>query len=194
MLLARTSGGEQPELVEPLLDIREGVEQLTGLARTLRDFGAPIARPALLDLGDVLDTVVRMVRARLQRTARLERHYHQVPPVHAIEPQLRHALLNLVLNAIEAFERQDPDRNYVRLEVALDAEQRAVVTVENNGKPIRPDELELVFMQFYTTKEHGTGIGLALCRRVVEALGGNIAVRSDAERTAFVVTLPTTTE
>jgi signal transduction histidine kinase len=190
VVLARVSREQKPGLIDELLEIREGVDQLASLSRALRDFGAPHARPSLVDASDVLDTVARMVRSRLQRAARLERHYEQARPVRAIEPQLRHALLNLVVNAIESFETEDPNCNWIRLHIASDAAQDTVITIQNNGRPIPPDELDRIFERFYTTKERGTGIGLALCQRVIRGLGGTLSATSDLGTTSFVVTLP----
>jgi two-component system, NtrC family, sensor kinase len=190
VVLARVSDEQKPELVDELLEIREGVDQLATLSRALRDFGSPHARPSLVDASVVLDTVARILRARLQCWARLQRHYEPALPVRAIEPQLRHALLNLVVNAIEAFDAEEPSRNWIRLHIASDAAQRTVITIQNNGRPIPPADLDRIFERFYTTKESGTGMGLALCQRVIHGLGGTLVATSDPATTSFVVTLP----
>jgi two-component system, NtrC family, C4-dicarboxylate transport sensor histidine kinase DctB len=189
-LIDRVSREQIPGQLEELLEMRDGVNQLADLARALRDFSSFRTRPAVVDVTEVLDAAVRMVRARLQRTARLERHYEQAFQVRAIEPELRHVLLNLLLNAIEAFDTEDSRRNWIRLKVEGEAGQVTAITIQNNGPPIPPDQLERIFEPFYTTKDFGTGIGLALCRRVIDDSGGRITVQSDAESTSFVIRLP----
>ncbi len=190
VVLERVMRDQTPGLVDELMEIREGLDQLAGLSRALRAFGGPVTRPSLVDASVVLDIVARMVRARLRCWARLERHYEQAQPVRAIEPQLNHALLNLVVNAIESFEAEDPSRNWIRLHVASDAAQNTVITIQNNGRQIPPDELDRIFERFYTTKEHGTGLGLALCQRIIKGLGGTLIATSDLGTTSFIVTLP----
>ena len=72
----------------------------------------------------------------------------------------------------------------------LDATVYFEMKVHNQGKTIPPEEVQKIFDPFYTTKHYGTGIGLTLCKRIVENHGGSISVKSDAEGTAFTVWIP----
>ncbi|WP_173298737.1 ATP-binding protein, partial [Thermanaeromonas sp. C210] len=83
-------------------------------------------------------------------------------------------------------------RGYIKVWTRHERMQGMVVIgVEDNGPGIPPDKLEKIFEAFYTTKEHGTGLGLTLSRRMVEGHGGKIEVTSRVgEGSCFKVYLP----
>ena len=100
--------------------------------------------------------------------------------------QMNQVLLNLLLNAIQAMEK--PGAIHVSL---MRDKENAIITVADEGKGIAPEILPNIFRPFFTTKGHGTGLGLSLARRIVEAHGGTISVRSEVSRgTQFTVRLP----
>ena len=101
---------------------------------------------------------------------------------------LRQALDNLVRNAREAMSAQDD----ARLAVSLEREGvEAVVRIADNGPGIPPDRLERVFQPFVSTKGKGMGLGLAICREIVEAHAGRLEVETEVGRgTTFTLRLP----
>ena len=64
------------------------------------------------------------------------------------------------------------------------------IGLRNNGPPLSPEEQERTFEAFYTTKTRGTGLGMTICRRIVEAHGGRIALSDVTDGVEVVVTLP----
>ena len=103
---------------------------------------------------------------------------------------LRIALVNLVVNAVQAM--PDGGRVTVELDAARVGERDAVsITVRDTGRGIPPQDLARVFEPFFTTRPSGTGLGLALVRRIVEAHDGTITAASDPPRGAsFTIVLP----
>ena len=102
---------------------------------------------------------------------------------------LRQVFENLVRNAREAMEGQEaPPRVEVSVErLAGNAEVR----VTDNGPGIAPENLQRIFQPFVSTKGKGMGLGLAICREIVEGHGGRMDVDSTpGEGTTFLVTLP----
>jgi signal transduction histidine kinase len=101
---------------------------------------------------------------------------------------LRQAVDNLVRNACEAMEGRDPSR----LDVSLERDGgTAILRVADNGPGIPPDKLERVFQPFVSTKGKGMGLGLAICREIVEAHAGRLEVESAmGEGTTFTLRLP----
>ncbi|MGC8605256.1 MAG: PAS domain S-box protein [Desulfomonilaceae bacterium] len=108
-------------------------------------------------------------------------------------------VLNLLSNAIDA----SPRGSAIDLETgisipsdralkigALDAETFFEMKIRNNGPVIPPETLQNVFNPFFTTKEHGTGLGLTVSKKIVEDHGGSISVKSDEDGTAFTIWLP----
>lgn len=100
--------------------------------------------------------------------------------------QIRRVLLNLTRNAIQA---TDPEGR-VTLSCAGDA-RRTSLTVQDTGRGMAPETLEQIFKPFYTTREQGTGLGLAFVKKIIDEHGGTLEVESTpGEGTVFRVTLP----
>jgi len=117
-----------------------------------------------------------------------------VPVVTGDAVQIQQVLLNLILNAIEAMTPSEPGRRRLIIR-ACRAGGDVEVAVEDTGTGIPPHLLPHVFEPFWTTKSGGIGIGLAICRRIVEACGGTIAAGNNPGGGATLCfTLPTTEE
>ena len=100
--------------------------------------------------------------------------------------RLTQLLLNVVKNAIQAM----PDGGTIRITARIDG-RHATVTVNDNGQGISQVEMPRIFEPFFTTKAKGTGLGLALCRKVIEEHGGKITVQSVVgEGTSVSITIP----
>lgn len=111
--------------------------------------------------------------------------------VHADEIQLQQVLINLVRNAAEAMSEQAGETREVRLAAVSLGDGLVDLTVGDAGPGIAPEQQEQIFEAFFTTKENGVGIGLALCRSIIEAHGGQLSVESPAAGGAlFHVLLP----
>ena len=109
-----------------------------------------------------------------------------LPPVEHDPNQINQVLLNLLLNAIQSKDKPGTIR------VSLEPEDDAVaIVIADEGKGIAPEHLPNLFRPFFTTKGHGTGLGLSLARRMVESHGGTITVESKpGEGARFTVLLP----
>ncbi len=102
--------------------------------------------------------------------------------------QLQQVLINLVMNAIEAMPAQPGAR---RLWVSVTrADGEVVIAIRDNGVGIPPEQIGKVFEAFWTTKARGTGMGLSICRAIVEAHGGRIWAKRNAVGSTFCVALP----
>jgi signal transduction histidine kinase len=100
--------------------------------------------------------------------------------------QLKHAVLNLVLNALQA----TPSGGAIVIGVRGDADQLAI-EVRDTGEGMTVEVLPRAFDAFFTTREGGTGLGLPITRRIVEAHGGSVAIRSrEGEGSVATISLP----
>ena len=109
-----------------------------------------------------------------------------LPHSHFDVVKIHEVFLNLIQNAIEAIR----DSGVVRLSTWLDSDN-ICVQISDNGKGIPNDQIYKIFTPFFTTKEEGSGLGLAFAQRIVKDHGGNISVTSSEGRGAtFLVTLP----
>jgi signal transduction histidine kinase len=104
----------------------------------------------------------------------------QLPPVIVNEVQLRQVILNLVMNAIEAMNAAEPRVLSIKSESTGHNSIR--VSIEDTGSGIDPSQANRVFKPLFTTKARGMGMGLAICRSIIESHGGKIWVSAGASR------------
>ena len=114
-----------------------------------------------------------------------------LPGVDGDRTQLQQVILNLVLNAIEAMGGIDAGTRELRISTEREAAGGVLVTVRDSGPGLDPTDTERVFKAFYTTKPKGMGMGLAICRSMVEAHGGRMwASANEPGGAVFQFTLP----
>jgi signal transduction histidine kinase len=165
------------------------VDRLTDITEDYLRF-ARLPRPNLEreDLRQIVASLLSFLRGELEgRGIAVELNAPlDLPPVAADEQQLRQALLNLLRNAGEAMAGGG------RLTLTLAAlDDKIQLQIADSGQGIAPEHLGKIFDPFFSTKEHGTGLGLALTQQIVSEHGGTIGVESALGRgTTFTVRLP----
>jgi signal transduction histidine kinase len=104
---------------------------------------------------------------------------------------LQQVIFNLLHNALEAMETTTNPSRVLRVRTELRGRDAIVVAVEDSGPGIDPKQLDGIFGAFFTTKAHGMGLGLAICRMIIERHGGQLTASSDGKRGAsFQFVLP----
>src|SRR5262245_39917475 len=145
---------------------------------------------ALANLATVVDSALAQMRAKLDAASvKIARNYIAGPTVRADAEKLRQVFANLLDNAIDALGSVAEER---RIDLFVEnGDRRATVRVRDNGCGIAADKIERIFNPFFTTKAHGTGLGMAISKKIVEAHGGSIDVASEVGRgTEFRIVLP----
>jgi signal transduction histidine kinase len=184
--LRRTVSGE---LSGMLLDsLLEEAERLRRLTTDLLDFARPTTPPLVpVALGPLLSEVA--IAARTEPTTRRARVEVKVPPVLPLvladEGMLRRAVLNLAVNAFQHV----PDGGLVTLSAESDG-SCVRLRVENEGQPISPEVGLRLFEPFFTTRAAGSGLGLAVVKKVMDELHGTVALEPRERGACFVATLP----
>ncbi|PEJ48492.1 histidine kinase [Bacillus sp. AFS017336] len=102
--------------------------------------------------------------------------------------ELRQVLLNILMNSIDALAENNGQKT-IHYQV-VDLEDKIEIQIRNNGPKISEESIRTIFEPFVTTKNHGTGIGLFVCKQIVEKHDGKIECISDEDWTAFCITLP----
>ncbi len=161
---------------DALRDIVSESRRASDVIRNLRRFlqrGATERVP--LRVERVIDDVLGFLRGEL-RDSGVEvttRVAPELPEVHGDPIQLQQVLVNLIMNAVEAMRTVDPARRRLEIE-AVPAPGGLEVAVRDTGPGFDPDSASSLFEPFYTTKETGMGVGLAIVRTLVEAYGGKV--------------------
>ena len=155
------------------------------------------APPALesLDINEVLDEIILLTRVEAvkNRVSVRKQFAEDLPRVQGARVQLQQVILNLMVNAIEAMSEDNDGVRDLQIGTGRDASEGVLVTVRDSGPGLTPAMLERVFEAFYTTKPTGLGIGLSICRSIIEAHGGKLWARTAEDRGAvFQFTLPST--
>ena len=137
------------------------------------------ARRETLDIAAVIEDAARLVQHELARgrvELRLELEPH-LPAVLGDRVQLQQVLVNLIVNANQAMTGQ-PGLRSLAIRAARVSGNNIELAVADNGPGIPPEHIERLFDAFFTTKPQGMGMGLAICRTIVEAHGGRLTVES----------------
>jgi signal transduction histidine kinase len=186
------SGPSDPE-IEALKHAQVIADEIRRLDQVLQGF-LKFARPGELKLQPVavdalLEDVARVVQPQAE-AARVELRVESaagLPPVDGDSTMLEQALMNLALNACQAM----PDGGTLRLTGRPGRRGRVEIAVQDTGVGIAPDHLGKVFDLYFTTKDHGSGIGLSMVYRIVQLHDGDIEVESTPGRgTTFRLSLP----
>ena len=116
----------------------------------------------------------------------------ELPLISGHKRQLQQVISNLVQNAIEAMDSTTDRDRVLRVRTGLQNSDAIVFAVEDSGPGFDPKQLSRIFDAFFTTKSHGVGLGLAICRMIVQRHGGQLTAASDGNNGArFQFVLPT---
>ena len=188
-------GNIDPVLLQQLLqgmvaDSQRAGEVIRGIRGLVRK---ETSVHTLLDLNSVISDTVRLVSSDILNresvvTTELD---PQVPQVNAALVQIQQVLLNLIVNALDAVEGLPPTERRIIVRTRSDKGDVAEVSVRDFGIGLPEDRPDKVFDHFFSTKQKGMGMGLAIVRSIVEAHGGTITAENAPDRGArMVVRLP----
>jgi PAS domain S-box-containing protein len=115
-----------------------------------------------------------------------------MPPVMGDRIQLQQVIVNLLMNAVEAMDANTSEPRMLRLQSRSDGPGTALIAVEDSGPGVAPEIMDRLFETLFTTKPTGMGMGLSICRSIVNAHGGRLWVSRASPRGAvFQFTVPT---
>jgi C4-dicarboxylate-specific signal transduction histidine kinase len=113
-----------------------------------------------------------------------------LPPIRCDRVQLQQVMLNLIVNAIQSMSGVDDGSRELHISTARIEPESVRVAVRDTGPGLRPESLPCVFEPFYTTKPDGMGMGLSICRAIIEAHGGRLwATRCEPRGALFQFTI-----
>lgn len=154
----------------------EVVQRIRGLT------GKTGRQKSVLNINQLIEDVVPLVRSEAVRHRALLRLdlAADLPAVHGDPIELQQVIINLILNALQAMATvEDRPRNAV-ITTHADGDDNVLLEVRDSGPGIDPEHATKIFEAFFTTKPGGMGMGLSICRSIIEAHGGELTARSAA--------------
>ena len=190
-------GKDDPAKLRDILgDVESDANRAYDIIRNVRNTikkGDPARRR--IDLNELVTNVAHVVRPdAVGYSCEVETSLAKdLPPIEGDPVQIQQVLVNLVSNALDAMRQTPTGRRKVEISTAGKGESEVRLSVRDHGSGIRTEVHDRLFDQFFTTKEHGLGMGLAIVRSIVEAHGGKIHAENVADGGAcFYFTLPVT--
>ena len=154
-------------------------------------FGRSDQQHEPIDVNELARDVLNALHEELLDVTTQAALISELPPVLGHRGQLQEVLVNLVRNAIEAMDSVKDGPRVLQVSAERHGDNAIMVAVEDSGPGIDPTQLESIFDAFITTKAHGMGLGLALCRMIIERHEGHLSVAPAHPRGAvFRVVLP----
>ena len=190
-LVKRLTASEKAEDKKGAIDLLNTLDDTVGymdkIVSDLQDYSRPVGADLV---GTSLPDLVRasVAGVKIPGNIRVTEDFQDGVSNLMLDPVLlRRVLTNLLMNAVQAM----PDGGHLTIS-ARDVQDMIVVTVQDTGLGIPAENLAEVFNPFFTTKAQGQGLGLAVCKRLIEAQGGTIEVASEVRKgTAFTLKIPT---
>ncbi len=197
---SRWLAGDTPNLEEARAAAariaRDGTRATEIISRIRLLFKNRAPEQELLDINEVIREMIVLLRSEATRYSISVRTdlAEDSPQVMADRVQLQQVMMNLILNSIDAMKDADGMRELAIKSQWAENEQ-LLVSVSDTGVGLPPEQTDQIFNAFFTTKSHGTGMGLSICRSIVESHGGRLWAADNSPRGArFYFTLSTKAE
>jgi signal transduction histidine kinase len=148
---------------------------------------------AALHLNDLTQQVLSVAQPDLQahEVSVATEYQESLPQISADRIQLQQVILNLIKNAIDAMDATTPGERRLRLLTGYNGNSVVSLYIQDSGPGISATDQDSIFAPFFTTKPTGMGLGLSICRTIVEDHGGTLRVAKTSSRgTSFEITLP----
>jgi PAS domain S-box-containing protein len=171
-------------------DGRHASEVITGI-RSM--FTMDVRERPLQDINELILAVLTIVGGEVeaQRVSICTELFDELPQVRANQAQLRQVFVNLITNAVDAMSTVVDRPRILRIKTELNQFDCLLVEVEDSGIGIDQQNIHRIFDAFFTTKSHGMGMGLPICRSIVESHGGRLSVfAGQSYGSIFQIALP----
>lgn len=169
--------------------INEEINRINEIASEFLILGKPtVLKTERIDLRKILHDIEPFIKSEAN-LIQIQYEYLLAPEpiyIECTKDQIKQVILNITKNAFESMERAG------KLTVKLDHDAKhGILEISDTGHGIAEAELNKIFDPFYTSKDNGTGLGLAVCKRIIHSFNGNITIHSQVGKgTTVIITLP----
>jgi signal transduction histidine kinase len=195
LLLSKQGLSTDHGIREVLVEIKAAALRTSDVLDSLRTlFGKIDQERRAVDLNSIVRDVLRSLQSELtdRRIDFRDELTVNMPNVYGNRGQLQEVLFNLVNNSIEAMDSTQNGPRILCVKTALRSDQTIAVSIQDSGPGIDPKAIDSIFGPFITTKAKGGGLGLAICRMIIDEHGGQLTATSDGKNGAlFQFVLPT---
>ena len=157
-------------------------------------YGKTIDQRTMIDVADIVRHVLNLLKHDLQvnQISVVTEFQQNLPEINANGTQVHEVILNLIKNAVDAMDSVHPSKRRLQLAAKLDKSNSVVLlSIEDSGHGIVAQDRDRIFDPFFTTKITGTGLGLSLCRVMVEVHGGHLRlIKTNSSGSIFEIALP----
>ena len=188
-----TTIGARPvsDIIDLAQDARDGARRVAKIVTDLRTFHSVERDLELVNVNDVIAETLRLTATKLAQRAVVERDLSRLPWWHGRPGRLGQVVLNLLLNASQAMPDGRPETENRVTVRSWSRGGEILIEVSDNGCGISTGKLARIFDPFFTTRPGGSGLGLSVCKNLVEQMGGRIEVKSEVDvGTVFTLHLP----
>jgi len=185
---------ELKEVKEALRDIISDDKRAGEMVHSIRNIvGRDDQKLEEVDLNETVREILPLVKSEAlnRKIVISEDLQFDIPPLYCDRIQIQQVILNLVMNALEALKGLYASTPEIIVSTRFRDNREVLLSVSDSGPGIEPDQLNIIFDSFETTKKGGLGIGLSICRSIAEKLGGRLWAENRPEGGAiFFFSLP----
>jgi nitrogen fixation/metabolism regulation signal transduction histidine kinase len=183
-------------------EIRNGLETISTTGKSLISFVESYRKFTHLPMPSPSLFYMRKFADRMVQLAKHQNDYSPIVFIVDIQPEdlilyadeslVSQVVLNLLKNAMQAIDSEQTTDGRIKIKAYCGENEAVVIEISNNGPLIPLEEVEHIFVPFFTTKEGGSGIGLSISRQIMRLSGGSITLKSTpaTKETTFVLTFP----
>jgi C4-dicarboxylate-specific signal transduction histidine kinase len=187
-----------PEVEEAKLCLEEVIKDVNRASDVIDRIHRLVKKDTLrmekLDINGAILEVISLIHSELiKNRVTVGTELAELPCIQGDRVQLQQVILNLLMNAIQAMGDLAEGQRELQVSTALIESEGVRVAVRDTGPGLRPQDLERLFVPFYTTEPYGMGMGLSICRSIIEDHGGRLwATRHEPRGALFLFTIPAT--
>ena len=188
---------DQETLESILHDIERDARRAAAVIRSMRTMMRRQHSPHVeLNLADCVYETLELLHGELiKHSIECDTQFDEAAMVRGDKAQLQQVILNLIMNALEAMEQQPERQRKLLISLKELTADTVCLSVRDSGSGIAAEDLQSVFEPFWSSKQQGLGVGLSICRSIVEAHGGSLSMQPNADSgTTFYVELPVAAE